>query len=102
MWLVLSVCFVTITAILGITELLRRFWLYIMRPKESPPFLLVIKLKEDIAVQQIWYALEFCSWEKKGDFSAVAVIANELSAETNEKIKKIIKERNDIIFYNGN
>lgn len=102
MWLVLSVCFVTFTAILGITEILRRFWLYIMRPKDSPPFLLVVKLKEDIAVQQIWYALEFCSWEKKGDFSSVVVIANELSAESNEKIKKIINERNDVILYKEN
>ncbi len=102
MWLVLSVCFVTFISVLGITEILRRFWLYIMRPKDSEPFLLVIKLKEDIAVQQIWYALEFCSWENKGDFSAVVVISTELSAETNEKIKKIIKDRNDIIIYNGN
>ena len=69
MWLVLSVCFVTVTAILGITEILRRFWLFIMRPKGTLPAIMVISLKEDVAVQQLRYALEFLSWEKKGDFS---------------------------------
>ena len=97
MWLVLSVLLVTLTAILGITEILRRFLLYIMRPNNSPPFLLVVKLNEDIAVQQLRYALEFSSWEKKGDFSAVVAITTTLSEKTNKEIEKIAKGRNDVI-----
>ena len=97
MWLVLSVCFVTVTAILGITEILRRFWLFIMRPKGTLPAIMVISLKEDVAVQQLRYALEFLSWERKGDFSSVAVLTTELSDKTYNEIKKIADNRNDVI-----
>ena len=102
MWLVLSVLFVTLTAILGITEVLRRFLLYIMRPNNSPPFLLVIKLREDIAVQQLRYALEFSSWEKKGDFSSVVAITTKLSEKTYKEIEKIAKDRSDVILCTEN
>ena len=98
MWLVLSVCFVTFTAILGITEILRRFWLFLMCPKGTPPAIMVVKLKEEFAVQQLRYALEFLSWEKKGDFLSVAVITTELSEKTYNEIKKIANSRNDVIF----
>ncbi len=98
MWMVLSVCLVTFTAILGITEILRRFWLCIMRPKGIPPLSLIVNLKEDVAVQQLRYALEFLSWERKGDFSSVALISNELSEKTYKEIEKIASSRNDIIF----
>lgn len=98
MWLVLTVSFVTVTSILGITEILRRFWLFIMRPKGTPPAIMVVNLKEDIAVQQLRYALEFLSWERKGDFSSVAVNSTELSDKTYNEIKIIASSRKDIIF----
>lgn len=97
MWLVLSVCFVTFTAILGITEILRRFWLFIMRPKDTPPLVLVVNLKEEIAVQQLRYALEFLSWERKGDFSSAVLNTASLSEKTYKEIEKIANSRNDII-----
>ena len=97
MWLVLSVCFITFSAILGITEILRRFWLFIMRPKGTQPAIMVVKLNEDVAIQQLRYALEFLSWERKGDFSSVVVIPTALSDETYKDIKKIANSRNDII-----
>lgn len=98
MWLVLSVSFVIFTAILGITEILRRFWLFIMRPKGTPPAVMVVNLKEEFAVQQLRYALEFLSWERKGDFSSVAVIPTELSEKTYNEVKKIVDSRNDVVF----
>ncbi|MBO5105320.1 MAG: hypothetical protein J6C29_00300 [Clostridia bacterium] len=97
MWLVLSVCFVTFTAILGITEILRRFWLFIMRPKDTPPLVLIVNLKEEIAVQQLRYALEFLSWERKGDFSSAVLNTASLSEKTYKEIEKIANSRNDII-----
>ena len=97
MWLTLSVCFITFIGIIGITEILRRFWLFIMRPKGTPPLILVVDLKEEIAVQQLRYALEFLSWEKKGDFSSVALISSKLSQKTYKEIEKIVNSRNDII-----
>ena len=97
MWLVISVLVVTLTAILGITEILRRFLLYIMRPDNSPPFLLVVKLSEDTAVQQLRYALEFSSWERKGEFSTIVAITTKLSYKTNKEIEKIANGRNDVI-----
>ncbi|MBQ3088038.1 MAG: hypothetical protein IJC36_00210 [Clostridia bacterium] len=99
MWMIISVCFVTVTAILGITEILRRFWLFIMRPKDSPSAIMVVYLKEDIAIQQLRYAIEFISWEKQGDFSLLAVVTNRLSEETFLKVKKIIDSRNDVILF---
>ena len=98
MWLVLSISFVTFTAILGITEILRRFWLFIMRPKGTPPAVMVVKLKEEFAVQQLRYALEYVSWERKGDFSSVALITTELSEKTCNEVKKIAESRNDLVF----
>lgn len=98
MWLVLSVSFVTFTAVLGITEILRRFWLFLMRPKGTPSAVMVVKLKEEFAVQQLRYALEFLSWERKGDFSYVAVIPSELSEKTYKEVEKIANSRNDILF----
>ena len=100
MWLVISVCFITVTAILGITEIIRRFWLFIMCPKDSTPFVLVVKLKEGIAVQQLRYALEFLSWEKQGYFSSVAVITTELKPETEKEIRKIANHRKDVFIHN--
>ena len=97
MWMVLSVCFVTFMVIVGITEIICRFWLYLMKPKDSPLAVMVIFLKEDIATEQLRYALEFLNWEKQGDFSAVAVITAELSEETHKTVEKIAKDRNDII-----
>ena len=99
MWMIISVCFVTVTAILGITEILRRFWLFIMRPKDSPSAIMVVYLKEDIAIQQLRYAIEFISWEKQGDFSLLAVVTNRLSEETFLKVKKRIDSRNDVILF---
>ena len=97
MWTVISVSFVVITSVLGITEMLRRFWLFLMRPKENPSGIMVIRLRDDIAIQQVRYAFEFISWEKRGDFSAVAVITSGLSEKTTEDIMKIARDRNDII-----
>ena len=87
MWLVLSVCFVTVTAILGITEILRRFWLFIMRPKGTLPAIMVISLKEDVAVQQLRYALEFLSWEKRAIFHRLRCL------QPNSAIKHITKSK---------
>lgn len=99
MWLVLSVCFVTFTAIVGITEILCRFWLYLMKPKDTPLAVMVIYLKDDIAVQQLRYALEFLSWEKRGTFSALAVVTKNLSEKTLNDVKKIINSRSDVILF---
>jgi len=97
MWTVISVSFVVIAAILGITEILRRFWLFLMRPKNTPAAIMVLDLTEDVAVQQLRYALEFISWERRGDFSAIAVITEKLSEKTIEEVKKIAQGRKDVI-----
>lgn len=97
MWMVISVCFVTFTAILGITEILRRFWLFLMKPKGSPLAVMVIYLKEDIAIQQLRYGLELISWEKQGVFSSLAVVTTNLTEKTYNEIKKIANSRSDLM-----
>lgn len=98
MWTVISVTFIVITSILGITEILRTLWLYLMRPKDSPPSVMVIFLKEDVAVQQLRYAAEYISWENRKNFLAVAAMDTGLTDETKEKIQKIVNNRSDMIF----
>jgi len=99
MWTVITVCFITFTSILGITEILRRLWLFLMCPKEAPLSAMVVYLKEDIAIQQLRYALEFISWERRGDFSYLAVVTEKLSEKTFSQVEKIVKNRNDVILF---
>lgn len=99
MWTVISVCFITFTSILGITEMLRRFWLFLMKPKGSPLAVMVVYLKEDIAVQQLRYALELISWEKQGVFSALAAVTTNLSEKTYNEVEKIANSRSDVMLF---
>ncbi len=99
MWTVIAVCFITFTSVLGITEMLRRFWLCIMQPKGSPLAVMTIYLKEDIAVQQLRYALEFISWEKQGVFSSLMVITTNLTEHTLNEIKKIASSQGNVILF---
>ncbi len=98
MWTVLAVCFVVVVSVVGITELLRRFWLYIMRPKGDLPRVMVVFLKEDIAVQQLRSAIEHLSWESTNSFCAVAAIDCGMDEETKKAVKRIADNRSDVIF----
>lgn len=87
MWTVVSVCLVTVFTILGITELLREFWVWLLRPKGSPPAFFTITLYDDIFLEQIRFAEEYVSWEGKKNFGAIVLISCNLSDE-NIKILK--------------
>lgn len=93
---VISICFFVITSVLGITEILRRFWLFLMRPKDIVPSVMIITLKEENAIQHTRYAAEFLNWKIKGEFSSIGVITSELSEETYRVVNKIIKSRDDM------
>lgn len=100
MWMVLAVCFVTVISIVGITELLRKFWLYIMRPKGDPKRVLLIFLKDEIGVQQLRSAIEYISWESTNSFSAVAAVDCGMDENTKKSVLKIAQSRDDVIFGN--
>ena len=97
MWIIISMVFVVITSILGITELLRMLWFYTVRPREDLPYLLKVFLKKDIFVQQIRAALEYTSWESTKNFRGITLNTNELSEKELSVVKKMVEE-NDRIF----
>lgn len=99
MWTVLSVSFIVITSIYGITELLRELWLYILRPKNSPPVFTVLILKEDIYKEQIRFAMEHLSWERPKNFSGLIVIDSSLSDKSKEELKNIINNHHNIMHF---
>lgn len=98
MWTVISVCFIVIISLVGVTELLRKFWLFLMRPKEDPPRVMVVFLKEGIAVQQLRFSAEYLSWENGKTFCAVAAVDTGLSEESRRDVEKIVNSRSDMIF----
>lgn len=78
LWTVITACFIVLVSVIGITELLRLLWLHLMRPKEDPPRVLVVFLREGIALQQLRSAVEYISWEGQRWFGKIALVADGL------------------------
>ena len=96
MWTVFSVCTVLILAIYGITELLKRLWIWLLNPKDSPPLFFALILKDDIFKEQIRLAEEFLSWEGEKLFSGILVVDNFLSEENKIILNDIINKKHNI------
>ncbi|MBQ4154419.1 MAG: hypothetical protein IJE01_04365 [Clostridia bacterium] len=97
MWTVLSVSFIVVTSIYGITEILRELWLYFLRPKNSPPGFTVLLLKEDIFKEQLRFAMEHLSWERPKNFSGLIVIDTDLSEKSKKELSLIINNNHNIM-----
>ncbi len=87
-----------IVLLVGVTELIRRFWLYLITPKDAPPKLLMVFLKDDIAMEQLRAAAEYISWEGPKIFYGIAAIDTGLSDETKKQVIKFINSRSDMFF----
>lgn len=87
-----------IVLLVGVTELIRRFWLYLITPKDAPPKLLMVFLKDDIAIQQLRAAAEYISWEGPKIFYGIAAIDAGLSDETKAQVIKLVNSRSDMFF----
>ena len=87
-----------IVLLVGVTELIRRFWLYLITPKEAPPKLLMVFLKDDIAIQQLRAASEYLSWEGPKIFYGIVAIDAGLSDDTKAQVIKLINSRSDMFF----
>lgn len=98
MWLVLSVCFVVVTSVVGITELLRKLWLSLLRPREDPARVMVVFLKNDICVQQLRSAMEYLAWEGDRQFCCVAAVDCGLSEENRRLIAAIADQNSNVVF----
>lgn len=98
MWMVILLSVAVITMLVGITELIRRFWLYIITPKDAPPKLLMVFLKDEIAVQQLRAAAEYISWEGAKPFYGIAAVDAGLSEETKKQVLKVVNSRSDMLF----
>lgn len=98
MWTVFLVCLIVITSMVGVTELLRSLWLYLMRPKEDPSRVMLVFLKEGIAVQQLRSAMEYITWEGQKSFCRIAAIDCGLSEDSRNAVIKIIARSPYMIF----
>lgn len=97
MWTILSVCFITVTSIYGITEILREFWLWFTRPKEDPPGFTVVILKNDIFKEQLYFYEESLSWESRKRFLGIIAVTGNLNEKNKKEAKEIIASKHNII-----
>ncbi len=102
MWMVISVCFLVLTSLIGITELLRQLWLFVLRPKEDPPRMLVVFLQSGIAVSQIRSAMEYLSWEREESISGIVAVTDRLAVSEKEEIRQVIKALPQVVLVDGN
>lgn len=92
LWTVLTACFIILVSVVGIAELLRLVWLYLMRPKDDPPRILVVFLKDGIALQQLRSAIEYVSWEGQNFFGKIALIDDALSSREKKQVMRAIED----------
>ncbi len=62
MWKIILFFCVLILSLLGLTELLHRIWMLILKPKTDAQKFLVVMLKDKNAQQQFNYAQEHLRW----------------------------------------
>ena len=98
MWTVVSVCLIVITSMVGVTEILRSVWLRLMRPKEDPPKMMVVFLKDDIAVAQLNSAMEQLTWEGLGAFNLIVGIDCGLSEHSKKEVIKRVAGCPQMVF----
>ncbi len=98
MWTVVIVSFIVIMMLVGITELMRKIWLYLMRPKGDTPRVMLIFLKDDIFAEQIQSAMEYIAWEGRRAFCSVAAIDCGLSEENKLAAKNLADRYANVIF----
>lgn len=98
MWTVFVIAAVVAVAMIGVTELLRRVWLFLLRPKDDPQRLIVVFLKKDIALQQLRSALEYISWDGGGHFCGVVAVTSDIDGKEKTDILNMASKRGDIFF----
>lgn len=98
MWQIITICFLSFLAVFGVTELVRRFWLYLMKPSNDTAAMMVIFLKEGIAVQQLRRAAEYISWEGEKNFFSIVALDSGLSEKTKEDVLKIVNANPNMMF----
>lgn len=86
MWTVISICLIILTSVLGITQMLKSLWLWLIRPREDPSRVLLIFLRDDICIEQMKSALEYISWESNRTICCVAAVDSCLSDENKKKV----------------
>ena len=86
-----------IASLYGLTELLKRFWCWLLRPKGSPPAFFTLVLKEDIFKEQLRFAREYISWEQSSAFAGILVVDSYLSEQSKLEVKSIIQNIHNVI-----
>ena len=88
MWTVISVSLIVIASMVGVTEILRTVWLWLMRPKEDPPKTMVVFLKDNIAISQLNSAMEQLTWDGLSSFNLIVGIDCGLSERCKKEVIK--------------
>lgn len=71
-----------------------------IRPKGDPPGFTVVILKDDIFKEQLGFALEHLSWEKRKNLSGIIAVDSALSEENKKILKQIINDRPNVTLLN--
>ena len=84
-------------AVLGLSELLHRFWMFLLRPQKPRIFLVTI-LDDTCAEEQIFSALEDMRWNGKNNACFLIGVDCGLSDEKLNACKQIEKLNDDFAF----
>lgn len=95
--IILTIVF--LLAIVGLSELLHRIWLFFLRPSglQNKNYLLIF-VDDETAPQQIREGLEKIRWAGQKEFSALVCVDNGMDAKTRNICKIIAQNNNDLIF----
>ncbi len=84
---------VILLAILGLTYLIEKIWLYIIRTKASPPIDIVIHLQNEIAQAQIFEIIEKIYWCGDNNINNIFALYDNISEKELLICKEISKNR---------
>lgn len=90
--------FAVVFFVFGLTEFLRMFWLYLLRPKGDPPRVLTVFLKSGICMQQLRHASEFIKWEGFRTFWGVLALDCGLSEAERHLVQRYANESSFVLF----
>ena len=101
MFEILTISAVFFLIIIGVSELLHRIWMFMLRPKKTYNFLITV-LDNSCAAEQVAATLEDMRWNGKNSACLLIGVNCGLSEETAEECRMIAELNDDFIVCTGN
>lgn len=97
MFEIIMLVFALFLSIIGLSELMHRLWMALIRPKGAENFLITC-LSGDTSVEQVSAALEELRWQGKNCATLLIGIDIGLNEEQKITFEKLSNENHDFIF----